>query len=52
VNRDKISWIYDRWEYVLELIVQGGGTNDLVESNRGLKKSLEGLPDVTRFYDY
>jgi hypothetical protein len=52
VDRDKISRIYDRWEYVLELIVQGEGTNDLVESNRGLRKSLEGLPDVSRFYNY
>jgi hypothetical protein len=51
VDRDKISRIYDRWEHVLELIVQGGGTNDLVESNRGLRKSLKGLLDVSRFYD-
>jgi hypothetical protein len=50
VDCDKISQIYDRWEYVLELIVvQGDGTNDLVESNRGLRKSLEGVPDVSHF---
>jgi hypothetical protein len=50
VEPEKIDRIYNRWEYVLELIIQGGGTNDLVESNRGLMKSLDTLPNVCRLY--
>jgi hypothetical protein len=50
VESEKIDRIYDRWEYVLDLIIQGGGTNDLVESNRGLTKSLDTLPNVRRLY--
>jgi hypothetical protein len=50
VEPEKIDRIYNRWEYVLDLIIKGGGTNDLVESNRGLMKSLDTLPNVRRLY--
>jgi hypothetical protein len=50
IGSDKILRIYERWEYVLELIIRGEGTNDLVEMNRGLTKSLANLPDVARYY--
>ncbi len=36
----KLESIYDRWELVLEHMIVGKGTNDLVESRRGLTKSL------------
>lgn len=40
--------IAQRWEIVMDLIIKGNGTNDLVEMNRGLKKSLvdQQLPNV------
>jgi rRNA-processing protein FCF1 len=48
VDEKKIERIYKRWEYVLELIIKGEGTNDLVEMNCGLTKSLCDLPNVKR----
>jgi hypothetical protein len=50
IGGDKILHIYKRLEYVLELIIRGEGTNELVEMNRGLTKSLADLPDVARYY--
>lgn len=44
----KIERVYQRWEYVLDLIIKGEGTNDLVEKNRGLTKSLDLLPCVKK----
>jgi hypothetical protein len=44
MDATKIDNIYNRWEYVLDLIIRGGGSNDLVERNRGLTKSLDVLP--------
>jgi hypothetical protein len=35
-----ISKIFKRWELVLQLIMNGKGSNELVESKRGLTKSL------------
>ncbi len=46
VDQGKIERIYRRWEYVLDLIIKGDGTNDLVEMNRGLSKSLDDLPII------
>jgi hypothetical protein len=43
---DKLDRIYKRWEHVLSLIEKGKGTNDLVESDRGLTKSLDSLPNL------
>jgi hypothetical protein len=40
VDKSKLKSIYDHWELVLELMIVGKGTNDLVESRRGLTKSL------------
>jgi hypothetical protein len=50
IDPGKIEHIYSKWEYVLDLIVKGEGTNDLVKMNRGLSKSLDDLPDISRFY--
>jgi hypothetical protein len=50
VDEKKIERIYKRWEYVLDLIIKGEGTNDLVEMNRGLTKSLCDLPNVKTKY--
>ena len=38
--------IHERWKTVLELIVQGKGTNNLVEKHRNLKSKLLDLPQV------
>jgi hypothetical protein len=43
---DKIENIYKRWEHVLDLIIEGRGTNELVEQNCGLTKSLDDLPII------
>ncbi len=51
IDLDKIERIYKRWEYVLDLIIKGEGTNDLVEMNRGLTKSLDVLPSVSEKYN-
>jgi hypothetical protein len=40
VDSNKIASIFKRWELVLTLIIKGNGTNDLVETCRGLTKSL------------
>ena len=45
-SMDKLGRIYKRWEHVLSLIVKGKGTNDLVEMDRGLTKSLDSLPNL------
>jgi hypothetical protein len=42
---DKIENIY-KGEHVLDLIIEGRGTNELVEQNRGLTKSLDDLPII------
>lgn len=47
IGSSKVENIYNRWEYVLELIIRGEGRNDLVESNRGLTKSLDVLPIIS-----
>ena len=38
--------VHERWKLVLDLIVVGNGTNNLVESHRGLKAKLDDLPEV------
>ena len=38
--------VHERWKTVLELIVQGKGTNNLVEKHRNLKSKLLELPQV------
>jgi hypothetical protein len=40
----KLKKIADRWKLVLDLIIAGNGTNELVEKCRGLKTSLDDLP--------
>jgi hypothetical protein len=40
VEAGTISKIFKRWELVLQLIMSGKGSNELVESKRGLTKSL------------
>jgi hypothetical protein len=49
VDNDKIASIFKRWELVLTLIIKGEGTNDLVESRRGLTKSLAKCSDLERY---
>jgi hypothetical protein len=46
MDSNKVENIYERWEYVLDLIIHGKGRNDFVEKNRGLTKSLDVLPNV------
>ena len=38
--------VHDRWKLVLELIIAGKGSNNLVKKHRGLKSKLHDLPDV------
>ena len=38
--------VHERWKVVLELILAGKGSNNLVESHRGLKSNLADLPSV------
>ena len=38
--------VHERWKLVLELIIAGKGSNNLVEKHRGLKAKLEDLPTV------
>ena len=35
-----LTRVYDRWRLVMHLIISGKGTNEVVESHRGLKKPL------------
>ena len=39
-----IKSVHDRWKLVLQLIIQGNGSNNLVEKHRGLKSNLLDLP--------
>ena len=43
--------IAKRWEVVLDLILEGKGSNDLVEKRRYLKKSLEPVQHVGKYAD-
>lgn len=49
VDSDTIQNIFERWNLVLDLIIQGKGTNDLVETRRGLTKSLLRFADLDKF---
>jgi hypothetical protein len=51
IDLDKVTHIYQQWEYILDLIMKGEGTNDLVEMNRRLTKSLDALPSVFKKYN-
>jgi hypothetical protein len=51
IDIEKITRIYEQWEYILDLIIKGEGTNDLVEMNCGLMKSLDALPSVSEKYN-
>ena len=46
VHTSILKNVHDRWKLVLELIIAGKGSNDLVEKHRGLKSKLHDLPDV------
>jgi hypothetical protein len=46
MDTNKVDGIYQRWEYVFDLIIHRKGCNDFVEKNRGLTKSLDVLPNV------
>jgi hypothetical protein len=45
----KVNNIYNRWGTVLDLIIRGDGSNDLVERNRGLTKPLDLLPILSMY---
>ena len=45
VDKEMLHKVHDRWKIVLELIVKGRGSNNLVESHRGLKAKLDNLPE-------
>jgi hypothetical protein len=49
VDSEKIDSIFKRWELVLTLIIKGNGTNDLVETRRGLTKSLVVSSELERY---
>ena len=46
MNEDILTKVHKRWKLVLELIVQGIGSNNLVEKHRGLKLKLLDMPQV------
>jgi hypothetical protein len=50
VEAGTVTSIFKRWELVLELIISGGGSNEFVESRRGLTKSLVSVNDLDGYY--
>ena len=46
LDRTILQKVHDRWKLVLDLIISGRGTNNLVESHRGLKAKLDDLPEL------
>jgi hypothetical protein len=49
VDSNTIQNIFERWNLVLDLIIQGKGTNDLVKTRRGLTKSLLRFANLDKF---
>ena len=47
INGNILESVHKRWKLVLELIIAGKGSNNLVESARGLKVNLASLPQVS-----
>ena len=46
MNEDILNKVHERWKVVLELIVKGKGSNNLVEKHHGLKSKLLDMPEV------
>ena len=46
MNEQILKKVHQRWKLVLELILKGKGTNNLVERHRGIKSKLLDMPDV------
>ena len=46
LDKSILHRVHERWKLVLDLIIAGKGTNNLVESHRGLKVKLHDLPKV------
>ena len=46
VDHMVLTRVYERWKLVLRLIIAGKGTNNLVESHRGLRANLVSLPTL------
>ena len=41
-----LTKVHERWKLVLNLILAGKGSNDLVEKHRGIKAKLDDMPSV------
>ena len=46
INSNVVKKAHEQWKLVLKLIIAGRGSNNLVESSRGLKVNLANLPSV------
>ena len=46
ISKKILEKVHDWWKLMLKLIVQGKGSNNLVEAHHGLKDNLADLPTV------
>jgi hypothetical protein len=50
IEAGTVAKFFKRWELVLELIMSGKGSNELVESRRGITKLLVSVNELDGYY--